>query len=102
MKTPQEKNVIKAVAIVGALLLLWFFFNRRNAVALPPTSTSLDGPDWTQMFYQNTPGVLDSSVNNGPTFNTNNSVEVNTVDYGKLAGGYFPMFGYVGMTAVGN
>lgn len=105
MKTPQEKNVFKALAIVGVLMLLWFIIMRRTSgatvIAPGDSSSGSSGPNWTQMFYQTTPGVLDSSVNGGPTFTSNNSVTVNTVDYSGLRGGYFPMFGFVGMTAVG-
>lgn len=104
MKSEQQKNIVKAVGIVAVLLVLWYLLMRRTAgnTVVNPVVENEAGPDWLQMFYQTTPGILDNSVNNGPTFNSNNSVNVNTVDYNKLAGGYFPLFGFVGMTAVGN
>lgn len=59
-------------------------------------------PDFYSMYYQTNPGIADSIVTgNGPSFTAQNTININTGAIAGLSNAYMPMFGLVGMTAIG-
>lgn len=88
-----------AVAIIGVVYLILKLRNA-NRVNLPEPLPS--GPDFMSPYYYTNPGIDDSSVNGGgPVFNATNTINVNTGNIPGLSNAYMPLFGLVGVTAIG-
>jgi len=98
--TERQKVYMKAALAVVILLIVWLIMRQRasNVVMPPPTMNSFQAP-----YFTTNPGIPDSQfiLNGGPTFNASNTVNVNANGGNGLSNSYMPLFGLVGMTAVG-
>lgn len=96
----KESNYIKAVIAVAVIALVWLFLKNRGGPTIIPGGPVLNGFQ-APYFYTN-PGIPDDRriLNNGPSFNSTNTINVQTGQISGLTNTYMPMFGLVGMTAV--
>src|SRR5438034_152480 len=98
--TDKGKTYLKAVAIVAVLLVVWWWFRKPKTVQ----QTASMSP-WAAPFFQTNPGITDLTTwniaNPAPSFNATNTLNYQNGQIAGLSNEYFPMFGLVGMTAVG-
>jgi len=90
-----------AVVVIAAVvaMLRRHRMNDAQILASQPPAT----PDFYSMYYQTNPGISDSGVNGGnDTFTAQNTININTGAISGLSNAYMPMFGLVGMTAIGS
>lgn len=92
----SEQNKIATVFIAAMLLLAYFMFRRSRQTV----SEIISGPDFYSPYYSTNPGIPDDPI----TLNGGDNVFNLNFDIPELAGlsnKYIPIFGLVGMTAVG-
>ena len=88
-----------AVLVIAAVIAM---VRRHRMTDAQIIAAQPSAPDFTSPFYQTNPGIYDNSVNgNGPSFNAQNTININTGAISGLSNSYMPMFGLVGMTAIG-
>lgn len=97
----MEKKNIYILAGLAAIVLLWYYWTRRNTgmtQALPP------GNDFAAPYTDWPNGIYPSPSNmngNSSAFQPIN-VTVNVPQFGQLGTQYMPTFGFVGVTAMGE
>jgi len=100
MMTDRQKTYMKAAIAVAILVVVWLIMRQRanNVVLPPPTMNSFQAP-----YFTTNPGIPDNQfvLNGGPTFTATNNVNVTAFGGNGLSNSYMPLFGLVGMTAVG-
>ena len=98
----KQKTYVKAGIAVVAIAAVWYLLRNRNGAAPALSTGGLNGFQ-APYFYTN-PGIPDNPwlINGGPTFLGTNTVNVHTGTISGLSNAYMPMFGLVGMTAVGG
>lgn len=93
-----------AVGVV-ALLLTWLFLRRpKTQVELVEDVAAAPNMQFYEPYYFTTPGIADlPGVLNGSDspFNSQIDIYLSNPALGALANKYIPMFGFVGVTAVG-
>jgi hypothetical protein len=93
--TPKQRTFVKAAAIVGALLLIWWYLRKPQTV-----QQAAQMSPWAAPFFQTNPGINDGSTWGGAQFQANNTLNYYDGQISGLSNQYIPMFGLVGMTAV--
>lgn len=107
MEAKKKETIVKAVVAVAVLVIVWLILRSRNG----PVPVSLSQPmnGFQSPYFSTNPGIPDNTLilnggdtyqTAGPTFNAQNTVNVNTHNINGLSNLYMPMFGLVGMTAV--
>ena len=100
--TPENKKVLYLVSAVAAAGLFFAYFSRRSGPASAVTPAADAG--FNSPYFWPTPGIYpDPSILNGSTvpFESTVNVYVENPAISQLSNQYIPMFGFVGMTAVG-
>lgn len=96
----KEKTYVKAAIAVAVIAVIWLIMRgRSNSTIIPPEGLN----SFQQPFFWTNPGIADNkgTLNGGPTFNATNTINVNTGQIAGLSRSHIPLFGLVGMTAVG-
>ncbi|HKY44758.1 MAG TPA: hypothetical protein VJM50_16825 [Pyrinomonadaceae bacterium] len=98
----KQKTYVKAGIAVVAIAVVWYLLRNRNGAAPALSTGGLNGFQ-APYFYTNA-GIPDNTmlVNGGPTFQAVNTINLRTGNINGLSNAYMPMFGLVGMTAVGG
>jgi hypothetical protein len=98
----DKKDMLKWGALFAAFLVVWFLWRSRTASPVPVPVQNAATPTNVKFFAPYYSGV--PNADNPPGFQFNGgtvNVNVNAGAYGKLNNEYIPMFGFVGVTAVG-
>ena len=99
-----EGKALEYAVIGGVALLVWYFATHQQPTVTVADPTS-SGNDFYAPFYSTNPGIPDiPQVLNGGNSPFNSAITVNVTSAlpSGLANDYMPMFGFVGVTAVGG
>lgn len=104
MDVKNLRGVYLLAVLVGIGFVLWWI-EKRRADAVQEVTAPATGPDFAAPYYWSNPGIYDDPrILNGANapFNSVVNVYVDNPAVAGLANQYIPLFGFVGMTAVGN
>lgn len=100
-------------ALVALAALLFWARNSRQAATVIPAdagqvaennaATGGNNAPFYAAYYQTNPGIIDgSTTGKGPVFSGDVNVMINADALSGLTNRYIPMFGFVGVTAIGS
>jgi hypothetical protein len=98
--TTKEKQAIKIAVILGGVAVLWWLWQRQQAVAAAPGDDGTDGvdnssgasPDPITATYSANPAAF-----NPPAIDAN--INIANQGLSGLSNQYIPLFGFVGMAS---
>ncbi len=96
----DKKDMLKWGALFAAIIVVWLLWRNRSTSVVPmpiqsgATSTNLQ---FFEPYYRGVPNADNPRGFQGGDI----TVNVNAGAYGQLTNQYIPMFGFVGVTAVG-
>lgn len=100
MTDTNKKGAAILIAAIAALAI-WSFSRRPTAVQVAVEET-VSNP-FTEPYYQTNPGVQDVSTTGGlPPFQSDLTVNVYADPLAGISNKYIPMFGFVGVAAIGS
>lgn len=98
----MKKEQVTALAIGAVAIWAIWNFSRRPGPVTQAINETASNP-FAEPFYQTNPGVQDSTTTGGfPPFESNTTVNVYADALSGISNKYIPMFGFVGVTAIGS
>lgn len=98
----DKKEWLKYGAVAAVVLIVWLIWRNRSASSVVPLPVQDVAGDSNSSFYAPYYEAVPGSNSNPPNFTSNITVNVEGGVYGNLSNAYIPLFGFVGVTAVGR
>lgn len=101
--TDREKTYMTAIIAVVVLLIVFLILKRRPVDQVMGPVTQSGSTNYYSSYFQTNPGVNDTTTtgSSGTTYTSTADITVQTFGLNALSKQFIPMFGLVGMTAVG-
>lgn len=98
----DKKEWLKYGAVAAVVLIVWLIWRNRSASSVVPLPVQDVAGSNNSSFYAPYYEAVPGSNSNPPDFTSNLTVNVNAGAYGGILNNYIPLFGFVGVTAVGR